>query len=397
MSGQGHIERRGKTSWRIKIELENDPVTGKRRVGNHSFRGTKKEAGNEMTRLLSELNSNKYVDPSKTTVWEFFVTWERDWASVGNNLGLKTLERYRELINLQIVPHIGGKLIQKLQPADLVALYAKLAREGRKKGGGLAPRTIAAVHRVLHRALGHACKWRVVSVNVADGQLTDPPKVPKTEIQILMADEVLLVLNALREVTLYPIILFALSSGARRGEILAIRWKDIDFDRATARIERSLEETKGGKKLRFKEPKTPQGRRNISLPAELVSVLRSHWKDQQEHRLALGMGKAAPDDLVFAADDGGPMIPRTVSREWLRVVVEKKLPKVNFHALRHTHVSQLIDSGMDVLTISKRIGHAGPHITLSVYGHLFKNNDTQAARVMDAAFANIGTTTRERK
>ena len=113
-----------------------------------------------------------------------------------------------------------------------------------------------------------------------------------------------------------------------------------------------------------------------------MAELRDHWLAQQELRLALGMGGASPDDLVFATVEGGPRDPDDITREWRRAVKSKKLPKVTFHALRHTHVSQLIASGMDVLTISRRIGHNSPTITLSVYGDLFKNTDASAAAIM---------------
>ncbi len=385
---RGSIIRRGKTSWRLKFDVGRDLVTGERQTRVHTFRGTKKEAQAELTRLLGAADVGNYVDPSKLTVSEFLDRWDLDWASL--NLSDKTRERYLELIRLNIRPHVGAENVQKLRPVHLTGLYAKLLREGRAKGGGLSPRTVSAVHKILHRVLGHAQQWGIVAQNVAS--VVDPPKVTASEIEILSAEQAGTVLRTLRGAAMYPIIMVALSTGMRRGEILALRWRDVDLDRATIRVERSLEETGMGKNLRFKEPKTRHGRRNIALPSSLVAELRSHWRTQQELRLALGRGKAAPDDLVFCTPDGGPRKPNSITREWSRVVVSKKLPKVSFHALRHTHVSQLIASGMDVLTISRRIGHASPTITLGVYGHMFKNGDAQAAAVIEAAFGNIAST-----
>ena len=376
---KGAIIRRGKSSWRLKFDVGR-AADGKRKIAYHTFRGIKKDAEAELVRLMNGANNGNYVDPSKLTTAQFLEQWDRDWASL--NLSPKTIERYRELVRIHIAPNIGTELVQKLRPVSLSTLYAKLQRDGRAKGGGLAPRTVGHIHRIMHRALGHAMQWGIVSRNVAS--VVEPPKVVPAEMEILSADQVNSTLRTLRGAAMYPIVLTAFSTGMRRGEILALRWRDVNLDAAKIQVERSLEETKAG--LRFKEPKTRHGRRNIALPSSLVAELRGHWRAQQELRLALGVGKAAPDDLVFCTPDGGPRKPNSITREWSRLTVAKKLPKVSFHALRHTHVSQLIASGMDVLTISRRIGHASPTITLGVYGHLFKNTDNQAALVIEAAF-----------
>lgn len=170
-----------------------------------------------------------------------------------------------------------------------------------------------------------------------------------------------------------------MSTGARRGELLALQWSDIDLDRATVRIERSLEETKQG--LRLKPPKTKRGRRNISLSADAVTMLREHRKRQIELRLALGQG--GPPTLVFSTIKGEHIKPNSVSRNWLRLITAKGLPRVGFHALRHTHASALINAGVDILTISRRLGHRKASITLDVYGHLIEGADAAAARAIE--------------
>jgi integrase len=152
-----------------------------------------------------------------------------------------------------------------------------------------------------------------------------------------------------------------------------------------ARIEQSLEETKA-ERLRFKSPKTKSGRRTFALPDYLAAELRAHWKTQQEHRLALGLRKAADDDLVFPTPAMTPRSPRSLTKEW-RVAAKGLGIRSSFHALRHTHASQLIAAGMDVLTISRRLGHGSPTVTLTVYGHLFGNTDDRAAQIMEAAFS----------
>ena len=159
----------------------------------------------------------------------------------------------------------------------------------------------------------------------------------------------------------------------------------LGVDAARIRVVQSVEETKAG--LRFKPPKTKQGRRQLSVPASIIAERRAHWRKQTEQRLALGLGRDPEDGLVFRQPDGSPLGPNGLSCEWRRAVSILKLPKVTLHAWRHTHASQLIAAGMDVVTVSRRLGHASPTITLSVYSHLFHPTDGDAAAVFDRAFA----------
>jgi integrase len=167
----------------------------------------------------------------------------------------------------------------------------------------------------------------------------------------------------------------------RRGELLGLQWGDVDLDRGTLRVERSVEETKAG--LRVKEPKTKRSRRNIGLPQDAVAMLRNHRVAQLELRLKLGLGNITPQTLVFSTIEGELLSPDNLSRDWIRVCKLRKLPRHGFHALRHTHLSILIRQGMDILTISRRIGHSKPSVTLDVYGHLIEGADTDAARALD--------------
>jgi integrase len=189
------------------------------------------------------------------------------------------------------------------------------------------------------------------------------------------------VLDALRGKSLFPIVATALGTGMRRGELLALRWKDVDLDGAKLRVEQSLEQTKRGG-LVFKAPKTRHGRRTITLPASIVAELRAHLKATLERRMVLGQGKVDDDALVFATWDGNTRSPNAMTKEWRRAIHTAKL-KATFHSLRHTHASSLIAAGIDVLSISRRLGHGSPAITLGVYGHLFKPDDRAAAAIDD--------------
>jgi integrase len=226
----------------------------------------------------------------------------------------------------------------------------------------------------------------VVSTNAAAS--VSPPKAAETEITILSEEQIGAVLFHLYDRSLRPIVSFLLATGCRRGEVLALRWKDVDLDAGIVRIERSVEQTKAG--LRIKSPKTKHGRRNVSISPWLTTELKAYRLRQQERRLAFGLGRATGEDLVFARWDGSMRSPHAVSKNFARAMKALSIG-CNLHGLRHTHVSQLIAAGLDVLTISRRIGHASPAITLNVYGHMFTNTDARAAEIIEKAFARVRT------
>jgi integrase len=377
---RGHIRKRGERSWELKYEAGLDPVTRKRRIRYVSFKGDKRAAQLELARLIAEHAAGASVDPLKITVGDFLNRWDHDFASV--NLTPKTRERHLQLIRNQINPNIGQVPLQKLRPMHLSGLYSKLQTEA-----GLASRTVGHVHTLLHRALGHAAMWGLAQQNVA--AVVKPPKVNATEITILSPGQVERLLHHIKGRTLRPILALALATGARRGELVALRIKDFNPDTKTIRIERSLEQTKSG--LRFKPPKTRHGKRTISIPPFIVAELRAHIAKLQESRLALGLGRASRDELLFPRWDGEVRSPHWLTQKFALAMAVLKIEGVTLHSLRHTHASQLIASGMDVLTISRRLGHGSPAITLAVYGHLFGNTDAKAAEIMEAAFGNLGT------
>jgi len=240
---------------------------------------------------------------------------------------------------------------------------------------GLAPRTVHHAHRLLRQVLATAVKDGKLARNVAD--VHRPPKVKRSEVEILTVEEIAAVQDALEGHTLYPIVALALGTGLRRGEVLGLQWGDIDLDAATLQVKRSLEETAAG--LRLKEPKSDAGWRTITLSPPTVTTLRNYRLEQMQFRLQVGGGKLEPDMLVFTDFNGQPLKPHTVSRAWRCMVEAKGLPRVTFHSLRHSHVSVLIHSGLDILTISRRIGHAKPSVTLDVYGHLMGGADAACA------------------
>jgi integrase len=369
---RGHLRERSPGHWAVVIEVR-DPQTGKRKRRWHSFTGTKRQAQIECARLIAAQQDGVHVDHSALTVAAFLDRFERDWVAI--HVSFRTAVRYRQLLD-HVRRHLGGRQLQKIRPADIAALYATLSRSGS------APRTIGHVHGVLFQALKQAKIWNLLRDNVAE--VVKPPPVHEQELPMLQPDRARALLDALRSHPLYLLASLALATGARRNELLALRWRDVDLDAGRLRIELALEQTTAHG-IRFKAPKTRNGKRTISLPAHAVADLRAHWRGQQEQRLALGAGKAPPDSQVLATFDGGPQSPNSITKEWARAVAAVGMPEITLHSLRHTHASMLIASGMDVLTVSRRLGHGSPTITLRVYGHLIHGTDDRAARIMDEA------------
>ena len=368
---RGHIRQRSPGHWAVVIDLQ-DPTTGKRRRKWITVKGGKRAAQIEAAKLVNELQNGATVEPTKVSLAAFLDRFERDW--IPGNVAARTAVRYIELLK-HVRRHLGSKSIQKLRPADLAAMYATLLREG------LAPRTVGHVHRTTHRSLGMAKQWGVVKDNVASA--VSPPRVPDTELDILQPAQAQAVLEALHGRSLYLIAAMALNTGMRRNELLALRWQDVDLEASRLRVELSLEYTRVHG-LRFKAPKTRNGKRTIALPSHMIEELRTHWRAQQEQRMALGLGKTPADSQVLATFDGRPRNPNAVTKEWIRAMARIGMPKITLHSMRHTHASMLIASGLDVLTISRRLGHGSPTITLAVYGHLLDNSDDKAAQIMDA-------------
>lgn len=372
---RGNITRRGKASWQLKYDLPRDLQTGKRRVAYKTVRGKRADAERELTAILAKLDKGVAVDPCKATVAEYLDDWLTSTAP--QRVAPKALERYRGLVRNQIKPHLGAIGLQKLRPADVDRWIKGLLAEGK-----IAARTIRHAHGVLRTALNDAAAVELVERNVAS--LIKPPSVERQEVEILTADQVADALDKLRDhPSLFPIAALALGTGARRGEIAALRWGDVDLDAATVRIERALEQTADG--LRVKGPKTAAGRRTVSLPAFVVTALRDHRRKTLETRLALGAGALPADWPVFGDHEGAWPSPYSISDRWRDAVKNRKLPKVTFHALRHSHASALIAAGLDVVAVSRRLGHASPALTLSVYSHLFSTDDHKAAAAIDAA------------
>jgi integrase len=282
--------------------------------------------------------------------------------------------------------------VRRLTPVHIEAFEAELQREGWVKpraggnsegeGGakqGLSSQTVLHVHRVLSQALNHAVSVGVLSKNPAEQ--VSPPRPPSREIKILDKNEIAALVQAAKATDLYVPVLVAVTTGVRRGELLALRWSDIDLKAATLTVNQSLERIKG--EFRFKSPKTRTSRRTISLPAVTVDALRAHYKVQLEERLQLGLGRD-PQGLVFAQPGGQPTDLDSLTKSFGRLVAAAKVTPITLKGLRHTHISHLLMDGVHVKVVSERVGHANITTTLSVYAAYIPNMQADAARQVDA-------------
>lgn len=379
MSGvKGHIRRRGKGSWAIVLDLGRDSA-GKRRQKWHTVRGTKRDAQREMARLLHELNTGAYVEPTRITVGEYLARWLEDYARA--KVAPKTFERYAEIIRLHLVPALGGTPLAKLQPLHVQRCYTEALKNGRKDGvGGLSAQTVLHHHRVLREALGHAVRWQLVGRNVADA--VQPPRPERTEVQCLDEDAIIRLLDAARGSRLYLPIVLAVSTGMRRGEILGLRWQDVDLNAGVIAVRQAAQQTRAG--ISFKPPKTAKGRRVVALLELTVEALQQHKVEQAKERLLLGPGYQ-DHGLVCAQPDGRPWRPDALTNAFAAFVRNAGLPRVRFHDLRHSHATLLLRQGVHPKVVSERLGHATVGITLDTYSHVLPGMQEEAAHKLDIA------------
>jgi integrase len=377
--GQGHIRQRGQRSWELKFDLGRDPVSGKRLSRYVNFKGTKREAQAEINRLLNRKNEGTYVDPTKMTVAEYLEHWLS--VDIDRRLSAKTAVHHRALVQHQLIPQLGSLPIRNLTAVHIEAAEAHLQRsgnvKGRKQGQGLSAQTVLHVHRTLSQALAHAVKTGVLFRNPAEQ--VKPPRPQSREIVILTKPEIAILLHAAEGTSLYMIVLVGVTTGMRRGEILGLRWPDIDLRAARLTVNQSLERLKG--KTTFKSPKTTGSRRTITLPTLTVEALERHRTAQAEERLRNGLGKP---ELVFSHSDGSPMDPDSVTKAFDRLIGEAGVRRITFHGLRHTHISHQLMDGVHVKIVSERAGHANVSITLMVYSAFIPNMQADAAKGVDA-------------
>jgi len=378
MSGGGHIQRRGPTSWRLKFDAGRDPATGRRDIRQVTVRGSKRDAQRELRELLAAVDRGTLADSGRLTLGEWLTQWLDE---ARHNVSAKTHERYSEIVKKHLAPCLGAIPLARLQPMNIQKYYGDALKSGRRDGrGGLSPQTVRHHDRVLHVALKRARALRLIATNPVDD--VSRPRLERGEPGVLEPDEAGRLLATAAGTRFYVPIFLALATGLRRGELLALRWRDIDLVGATLRVLHSLEQTDEG--LRFKAPKTKRSRRTIALPASAVEILTAHKAAQAEERLRLGLGKDERG-LVFTQPGGEPVSPDNFSKEFARLVARAGIRRITFHGLRHTHLTNLLREGVHPKVACERAGHASVAITLDIYSHVVPGLQEDAALRIDAA------------
>lgn len=375
---KGHVKERSPGKWAIVLDLYDEK--GKRRRKWHTFETTsKRKAEEECARLITAMKSGNYVEPTKQTIAAFLDEW---LEFIKPSVAPKTHERYAEILQKGVAPLLGDVTLAKLKTDRIDGAFSKALTEGRRDGkGGLAPRTVHHMRRVLIKALSQAVTWERLSKNPATA--TTPPKVERKKMLAYDAAQTAELIEAIRPTRMFIPTLLAVMCGLRRGEILALRWRNVELgdNRRQLSIVESAEQTKEG--VRYKEPKSGKAR-TVALSSTVIAELKAHRARQAEEQLRLGL-RPDGDSFVVAQVDGQPIQPRSLTHEWVRIIGKISLPRIRFHDLRHTHASQMLAAGVHPKIASERLGHSTIGITLDLYSHVMPGMQADAAEQVDAA------------
>jgi len=323
----------------------------------------------KLAAALRDKAAGLYVAGPSQTVGAFLADWLLDAAG---RLQPRTVERYAGLIRLHINPALGAIRLRKLTPQDIVRLYADLRTT-------LATASVAQIHAVLHSALGQAVRWHAIAHNPVAAVRS--PRPMRREMRFLDPRQVRVMLDAAAGDPLEALYVAAVFTGLRLGELLGLRWRDVDLDARSLVVRHTLTRVEGEWVLR--QPKTTHSARTVRLAARAAEALRAHYIGEAERLLALGH-RIGPETLVWSDRWGDPVNAWHVTeRELAPLLARAGLPRVRFHDLRHSFASMMLSEGVRVDVVSRMLGHASPSITLSVYAHLMPGDEEAAVERLE--------------
>lgn len=377
---KGFIRQRG-SAWELRVFLGYDPTTGKQRYASKTVRGGKREAQRVLAEMVTDAKHG-LAPRSASTVGELLEAW---FEMAAADLSPTTVKETRGVIDRSLRPAFGERKLAKLKPADIDAFYQQLRVSGGVTGEPLAPSTIRRIHGILRRALAQGVKWGWIGVNPAAS--ASPPKVPPSNIAPPDPEQLARVLERSRrespELSCY--VLLAAVTGARRSELVALRWQDIDYAGSTILISRAV--VIGNAGLVVKDTKTHSSRR-VSLDAQTVEVVAAHHERMKTRAEECGVA-LGEDGYVFSNEPecAVPWFPASVSRSFKRLCAREGITNVRLHDLRHFVATQLLGAGVDVRTVAGRLGHRNASTTLNVYAHFLEQSDRAAADLMGDVLA----------
>ena len=372
--GEGSITKRKDGKWQGSVLTGYNPETGKP-VRKYFYGRTRKEVQEKINEVAPKVVAGTYREPTKMTVAEWFTTWLNDYMKP--SLRPTTWESHKYQVDGHIIPALGHLRLAQLQTAHIQRLYNDRLQGGRLDGkpGGLSPKSVRYIHTVIHSCLEQARKESMITINPAGAVRL--PKLEKPEIKYLGTAEAAIFLAMARESKHFAAFYLALSTGMRRGELLALRWKDIDFEAEQLTVNQGLVRI-SGKGLVFQEPKTALSNRVISLAPAVAQVLKEHREQQTDGRIMAGAAYNSELDLVFSNELGEPICPRAFTRVFERLVKKAGL-NVTFHGLRHTFATLALQEGVDVKTIQETLGHHSAAFTMDVYSNVTAKMRREAA------------------
>lgn len=342
---------------------------------------TRAEAIEGMARLQVEMQEGTYVKPSRLTTGDYLNLWIQRVSREGS-IRPTTAKAYEVAVRLHSVPYIGTIPLQQLTRANLRQLYASLRESGLRRGGpgGLSPKGVHNVHLALHRALEDAVDDGLIKVNPATRAHRITP--PRREMTSWSAVELHRFLEAVADLPSFPLWRLAASTGMRRGELLGLRWTDIDLERGVLTVQRQL--LRNGHAIVIGQPKTNAGRRSIYLDKTTISSLVEHRRRQAELRGLRTAQAQRMIDLVFCRANGQPHDPDVITNQFRRLILSLGMPRIRFHDLRHTHASLALQAEVHPKVVQERLGHASVKLTLDTYAHVLPPMHADAARRFSA-------------
>ncbi len=365
----------GSGRWYVVVDMDRDPGTGARRRKWHSGFSSKRDAERGLTKILASLDQGSYLSPSRASVAKYLTqTW---LPAIEPTVRPTTFNGYRAHINLYVIPRLGAEQLQRLTPDQLSHFYRDLQKAGGRDGGPLSANTVRRVHATVHRALRDGVRWGYLQRNAAQVAVKPrQPNVGTSGATTWTAAEVKDFLKAVNGERLQALWRVAVSTGVRRGELLGLRWTDIDLTGRRLAVRQTL--TSVGSQVIFGEPKTKRGKRSVALDGRTVEDL-SAWR-QLQHAERLSWGSAwQGSGLVFTREDGSLIHPDLVSKWFVRYSRDAGLTPIRFHDLRHTHASLALQAGVPAKVVSERLGHATVAFTLDVYSHVIPGMQEEAA------------------
>lgn len=368
----GHIRKRttkSGNSWQVILDKGVDSK-GKRLREYITVNGTKKEAQAILTEKISQYNRGSYIEPTQMTVEDCIRQWMKVYALP--RLAPSTINGYRVNFENHTIPYIGNIKLQKLTPVQIQDMFTALADKG------LNPRSVKYVHTTLREVLQYAYKMQLVSQNVAD--FVSPPKQQKYRATVYTEEEAIRLLQCAAGTDMEMPLNLAVGLGLRRGELLALQWKDIDFQNQTIAICRNL--VCINKEFRFDKTKTESGNRTLLLSQSLLDKLKRYKKAQTETQLFLGK-EYENNDLICCRQDGKPYHTGSFSHKFSEFLKRHELRHIRLHDLRHTNATLMLQYGVPAKIASERLGHSGIAITLDTYSHVSPEMQSDASRKLE--------------